>query len=111
MKTETVYSVDLHTESKTVKVQAVDCGEWHPPTATSDPWGFLAIRLKSTFWSYTFRHRILGKDVLDILNQIDNRAPVIETDEAKDIIAFVLGCIKSHRNSGIALSRVPATVS
>lgn len=99
-----VKSIDLYTAGHTIKLQAVDEGEWHPQTALSEEWGFLTIKLQSRFWSKRFRHRMTGKSALDILGQLDGRAPEIE-DNASALFDFVNGCISNYRHSGITLSK------
>ncbi len=102
----TIKTIDLHTiGGHTVQLKAIDEGEWHDQTATSEAWGFLTIKLQSRFWSKRFRHRMLGKHALDLICQIDNRAPELP-DDAGGILDFVNACIKGYRDSGIALSKV-----
>lgn len=104
-KAVVIKSINLHTtDEKTVQLCAVNLGEWHPQTATNAAWGFLSLRLKSRFWCYTFRHRMTGTAALDILNQLDGRAPELEPTSSA-LINFVVTCIRGHRHSGITMSR------
>ena len=85
-----------------ITLSAVDIGEWHPRTATSDAWGFLAVRLQiNAFQSKTFRHRILGKAVLAMLDRIDATAPEIE-GTVSALLSFVRQQISALRDSAHA---------
>lgn len=104
-KPEVVKTITLWaTNGQAVELQAVDDGRWHPPTATSDAHGHLALRLQSRFWSRTFQHQILGKHAVEILTQMDNRAPECEP-HAGAFIELITAAIVAHRNTGIALAK------
>lgn len=101
-----IKSIKLHaTNGATCQLQAVDLGEYHPQTATGGAaWGFLALRLQSRFWTRLFRYRITGKAALEILEQIDNRAPEFEP-VASAFLDFVSRCVRNHRENGTALTK------